>query len=55
VRTLGCPDLPEGTTEANDLLNSPPETTYTCVKYLKAILVAERKGVADLRLVADMF
>jgi hypothetical protein len=47
------PDLPEGTTEANDL-SSTPRTTYICVKYLKAVLVAETKGVASLRSVADM-
>jgi hypothetical protein len=34
--------------------SSTPRTTYTSVKYLKAILVAERKGVAALRSVADM-
>jgi hypothetical protein len=54
VRTPGCPDLAESTTEANDLLSSPPRTTYTRVKYLKAILVAKRKSVAALRSVADM-
>jgi hypothetical protein len=53
VRTPGSPDLPEGTTEANDL-RSTPRTTYTYVKYLKVVLVAERKGVAALRSVADM-
>jgi hypothetical protein len=53
VRTPRSPDLSEGTTEANDL-SSPPRITCTGVKYLKAVLVAERKGVAALRSVADM-
>jgi hypothetical protein len=53
VRTSGSPDLPEGTTEANNL-SSTPRTTYIGVKYLKAVLVAETKGVAALRSVADM-
>jgi hypothetical protein len=53
VRTLGSPDLSEGTTEANDL-NSPPRTTYTSIKYLKVVLDVERKGVGALRSVADM-
>jgi hypothetical protein len=53
VRTPRSPDLPEGTTKANDL-SSPPKTTYIGVKYLKAILVAEREGVAALRSIFDM-
>jgi hypothetical protein len=53
VRTPGSTDLPEGTTKANDL-SSTPRTPYTGVKYLKVVLVVERKGVAALRLVADM-
>jgi hypothetical protein len=53
VRTPGTPDLPEGITEANEL-NSPPRTTYIGVKYLKAVRIAKRKGVAALRSVADM-
>jgi hypothetical protein len=53
VRTPGSPNLPEGTTEENHF-SSLPRTNHTGVKYLKAILVVERKGVAALRSVADM-
>jgi hypothetical protein len=53
VRTPGSPDLPEGTTEVNNL-SSPPKITYTSVKYPKVVLVVERKGVGALRSVADM-
>jgi hypothetical protein len=53
VRTPGSPCLPEGTTEANDL-SSPPRTTYIGVKYPKAVLVVEIKGVAAPTSVADM-
>jgi hypothetical protein len=54
MRTPRYPDLPEGTTEANDLLSSPSETTYIDYKYIKVVLVAERKGLAALRSVVDM-
>jgi hypothetical protein len=53
VRTPRSLDLPKGTTKANNL-SSTPRTTYIGVKYLNFVLVAERKGVASLRSVANM-